>query len=363
MDTPHTKRLGIALLGCGKIATKYGEILSEGKVPHAHLVCVCDNNEDRASSYGSQYDVPHYNDLHKMMKISRERIDIVIVLTPSGLHAQHALEIVRYKKHIIIEKPMALTLKDADAMIRTCDEGGIKLFVVKQNRFNIPIKKLYAAVAQNRFGKMILGTIRVRWSRTQSYYKEAPWRGTWRHDGGVLANQAIHHIDLLQWLMGPVESVYAKSGTFLANIEAEDTGVAIIRFTSGALGIVEATTATRPHDLEGSISILGEKGSVEIGGFSANQVKQWNFEGTTQEEQNAMFRKYQANPEGDKAYAHTSCINSIVQNILNNKSEIVVDGREGRKSLEIITALYHSIETEKEVFIKYLPLKCKLGRP
>ena len=353
MKNSPTNPLGIALLGCGKIAARYGEILSQKNVSSARLICVCDSNEERATDYASRYNIPHYQDLHQMMKVSGEQIDVVVVLTPSGLHAQHTRAIAPYKKHIIVEKPMALTLNDADSMIRSCNQEGVKLFVVKQNRFNVPIKKLYQAIEQNRFGKMILGTVRVRWSRTQSYYEEAPWRGTWRHDGGVFANQAIHHIDLLQWLMGPVESVYAKSGTYLANIETEDTGVAIIKFLSGALGIIEATTATRPHDLEGSISILGEKGSVEIGGFSANQVVHWAFENATPEEY--------ANPKEIKAYAHATCLDNIVQNILNDQKGSVVDGLEGRKSLEIITALYESIETGKEVFVNFVPQKCRLG--
>ena len=353
--------LGIALLGCGKIATRYGEILVGEGEPPARLVCVCDSNRERAVDYGLRYNIPYYQDIHEMMRTSGDGIDVVIILTPSGLHAQHTLEIIPYKKHIVVEKPMALTLKDADAMIRACDEGGVKLFVVKQNRFNVPIKKLYEAMEQNRFGKMILGTVRVRWSRTQTYYEEAPWRGTWRHDGGVFANQAIHHIDLLQWLMGPVESVYAKSGTFLANIETEDTGVAVIKFLSGALGIIEATTATRPRDIEGSVSILGEKGSVEIGGFSANEIRHWAFEDSTEEESDAVFGQYFANPEEVEAYAHTSCLKSIICNILDDRKGFVVDGLEGRKSLEVVTALYESVETEKEVFVNFVPQRCRLG--
>src|SRR5205814_6206791 len=163
----------------------------------------------------------------------------------------------QYKKHIMVEKPMALTLTDADRMIAACDQAGIKLFVVKQNRFNVPVMKLREALEAGRFGRLVLGTVRVRWCRTQAYYDQDAWRGTWALDGGVLSNQASHHIDVLEWMMGDVDSVFAKSTTALVKIEAEDTAVVVLKFKSGALGVIEATTAARPRDLEGSVSILG----------------------------------------------------------------------------------------------------------
>ena len=162
-------------------------------------------------------------------------------------------------------------------MIEACDKHGVKLFVVKQNRFNVPVVQLRKALDQGRFGKLIMGTVRVRWCRPQAYYDQDSWRGTWAYDGGVLTNQASHHVDLLEWMMGDVESVFAKSKHALADIEAEDTAVVILKFRNGALGVIEATTAIRPKDLEGSISILGETGSVEVGGFAVNEMKTWNF--------------------------------------------------------------------------------------
>ena len=163
----------------------------------------------------------------------------------------------------MVEKPMALTLDDADSMIEACDNHGVKLFIVKQNRFNVPVVQLRKALEDGRFGKLIMGTVRVRWCRPQAYYDQDSWRGTWAYDGGVLTNQASHHIDLLEWMLGDVESVFAKSKTALVDIEAEDTAVVILKFRNGALGVIEATTAIRPKDLEGSLSVLGEKGSVE----------------------------------------------------------------------------------------------------
>ena len=182
-----------------------------------------------------------------------------------------------YGKHILVEKPIALTLDDVDRMITACDRNAVKLFVVQQNRFNVPVLKLREALEAGRFGKLVMGTVRVRWCRTQEYYDQDKWRGTWARDGGVISNQAIHHVDLLSWMMGDVESVFAKSSTALVDIETEDTAAVVLRFRNGALGIIEATTATRPIDLEGSISVLGEKGTVEIGGFAVNEMKVWNF--------------------------------------------------------------------------------------
>ena len=179
------------------------------------------------------------------------------MLTASGSHAQHVVELAPYGADIVVEKPMALTLEDADKMIEVCDRHGVRLFVVKQNRFNVPVVQLRKALDAGRFGKLVLGTVRVRWCRPQSYYDQDSWRGTWAHDGGVLTNQASHHIDLLEWMMGDVESVFAKSITALVDIEAEDTAIVTIKFKNGALGIIEATTAARPKDLEGSLSVLG----------------------------------------------------------------------------------------------------------
>jgi predicted dehydrogenase len=255
---------------------------------------------------------------------------------------------------------MALTLDDADAMIEACDKYNCKLFVVKQNRFNVPILKLREALENDRFGKLVLGTIRVRWSRDQNYYDQAKWRGTWSMDGGVLTNQASHHVDLLEWMMGDVESVFAKSTTALVDIEAEDTAIVTLKFRNGALGIIEATTAIRPKDLEGSISILGEKGSVEIGGFAVNKMLHWNFQDKIDGDVQVMD-EYSVNPPNVYGFGHQSYYEHVVDSILYDKKHLV-DGLVGRKSLELITAIYESIETGKEVFLRFKPTKCKLGQ-
>ena len=351
--------LNFALVGCGRIARKHAGNLAEGRINDANLVAVCDIVEEKARAYGEKYDLPWFTDMHQMMKEMGDKIDVVNILTPSGDHATHTIELSQYGKHIVVEKPMALTLADADRMIKACDEAGIRLFVVKQNRFNLPVVKLTEALGQERFGKMVMGTVRVRWSRDQNYYNQDSWRGTWAHDGGVFANQAIHHIDLLQWLMGPVESVFAHSSTRLVDIEAEDTGVVVLKFTSGALGVIEATTATRPKDLEGSISIVGEGGTVEIGGFAVNDMKVWNFTSPKDEDEKALS-SYKQNPPDVYGFGHTEFLSNVVESILNKKSALV-SGLEGRKSLELVTAIYESIETGKEVTLNFAPQKCRLG--
>jgi predicted dehydrogenase len=191
-------------------------------------------------------------------------VDVVSVLTPSGMHAEHAIAAAAAGKHVVVEKPMALRLEDADAMIAACDRAGVKLFVVKQNRLNVPVVKAREALEAGRFGKIVLGTIRVRWRRDQSYYDQDSWRGTWAQDGGVLSNQASHHVDLLEWFMGDVISVHARASRTLVDIEAEDTAIATLQFANGALGIIEATNAARPRDLEGSLARAGPWSSADL---------------------------------------------------------------------------------------------------
>lgn len=350
--------LKFALLGCGRIAKRHSELLGHNQIENAQLVAVCDIVEEKAKKIGEQFGVPYFTDMNEMLE--KTDIDVVSVLTESGYHAQHVIEVAKHKKHIVVEKPMALTLDDADAMIKACDEAGVKLFVVKQNRFNVPVVKTREALESGRFGKLVLGTVRVRWCRPQAYYDQDSWRGTWALDGGVLTNQASHHVDLLEWMMGEVESVHAMSTTALANIEAEDTAIVNLRFRNGALGIIEATTAVRPKDLEGSLSILGETGTVEIGGFAVNQMKVWNF--TEQQDGDAeVMEKYSVNPPNVYGFGHHAYYEHVVDSILNNKKHLV-DGLQGRKSLELINAIYESIETKKEVFLRFKPKHCRLGQ-
>jgi UDP-N-acetyl-2-amino-2-deoxyglucuronate dehydrogenase len=349
--------LNFALVGCGRIAKRHSELLGLKQIEGAQLSAVCDIDESKAKAIGERFSVPYYTDMHQMMQ--GESLDAAVVLTESGSHARNVVDLAQYGKHIVVEKPMALTLDDADAMIRACDKAGVKLFVVKQNRFNVPVVKLREAIEQGRFGKVVLGTVRVRWCRPQEYYDQASWRGTWAMDGGVLTNQASHHIDMLEWMMGEVESVFARSATALANIEAEDTAVVTLKFRNGALGVIEATTAVRPKDLEGSISVLGEGGTVEIAGFAVNKMKTWNFVKEEQGDDDVM-EKYSVNPPNVYGFGHQAYYDYVVDCISNNGPHLV-DGLVGRKSLELINAIYESIETGKEVYLRFRPKYCKLG--
>ena len=350
--------LNFALIGCGRIAKRHSDLLGFNKIPGARLVSVCDKDLSRAKVIGEKFEIPCYTDYHEML--TRENIDVVSILTPSGLHAEHALDIARYNKHVIVEKPMALCVEDADRMIKRYKEIGKMLFVVKQNRMNVPVKKMREQLEAGRFGKLVMGTIRVRWKRTEEYYAADKWRGTWAQDGGVLANQASHHIDLLQWMMGDVESVFAKSANALVQLETEDTAIAALKFKNGALGLIEATTATRPRDIEGSISVLGERGTVEIGGFAVNEMKIWDFVDNNETDSDVLD-KFSVNPPDVYGFGHREYLEHVVK-CINGEETSLIDGEEGKKSLELISAIYRSIETKKEVFLHKKPRSKKLGK-
>lgn len=352
------KKVKFALVGCGSIVKKHVHAIKNHLKDQAEIACFCDIIPERAETLGKENNVPAFFDIEEMMKNVGDTIDIVSILTPSGKHAENVASLVAYGKPLVIEKPIALRLDEADEIMKLCDAGGVKLFVVHQNRFNLPIIKAREALEAGRFGKLVMGTVRLRWKRDQKYYDSEKWRGTWAYDGGVFTNQASHHIDMLTWFFGNVESVMAAGETRLADIECEDTGAAILKFTSGALGIIEATTATRPKDLEGSISILGEKGSIVIGGFFMNELITWDFE-EHQPIDDIVFEKYGKNPEA-WAYNHGEYLKDVVQSIKNNTAGLV-DGLEGRKSLELISAIYESIESGKEISLRFHPKRCRLG--
>ena len=344
-----------ALIGCGAIARKH--MVALGRIPDGQVVCCYDLDPVAAETFGQKNGIPFYSDVKRML--DEQHFDVFSILTPSGAHADSIFQLLDYTKHFVVEKPLALRLDHIDSILEQCDQRGVKLFVVQQNRFNPPIQRLKEAIQVGRFGKLVLGTVRVRWSRNQAYYDQKSWRGTWANDGGVLTNQASHHIDMLIWMMGDVLSVTAKSATRLLDIETEDTGAAILTFTNGALGIIEATTATRPKDLEGSISVLGEKGAVEIGGFFMNELKTWQFTETEQEDQSiwALSSKI----PNEVAWNHTQFYLDVISSLQQGRRGLI-DGLEGRKSVELIQAIYESAETGKEVFLRFSPKNCQLGR-
>jgi UDP-N-acetyl-2-amino-2-deoxyglucuronate dehydrogenase len=350
--------LKFALIGCGRIAERHSILLGSNQIQNAKLVSVCDISLKKAKKIATKFNISAYSDVNEMLK--SETIDVAVVLTPSGDHAENVINLSSKVKYIIVEKPLALNIQDAEKMINECKKKNVKLFVVKQNRFNLPVIKLKEALDKGRFGKLTLGTVRVRWARHQSYFDLDSWRGTWNMDGGVLANQASHHIDMLLWMMGDVESVFAKTTTSLVNIESENTAVATLKFKNGALGIVEATTATRPKNLEGSLSILGEKGTAVIGGIAVNKLQTWVFD-DDQPDNTDVLNKFSENPPDVYGFGHKAYYDYVVECLIHKKNYNKLDGSQGLKSVELISAIYESTLLEKEIFLDTQSRNIRLG--
>lgn len=338
-----------SLIGCGAVSKKHISAIKSFGL--GEIVAVCDRDLSLAKQTGNVLGVPFFQD-SKAMALEKPS-DIISVLTPSGDHVNQVLSLAGLARNILVEKPLALSVKDIDRMIEECTSTNTGLFVVKQNRCNRPIVKLREAITSRRLGEIVLGTVRVRWSRDQSYFDKADWRGTINEDGGVLANQAAHHVDMLLWMLGDVESVYSMSSTRLVDIEAEETSIVSIKFKSGALGMIEATTATRPKDLEGSISILGSNGAVEVGGFSMNELKTWNFHDTLAED-DTVFSEWGMNPS--KPVWNLGQYLSDVISTINGENNFAVVGEFGRRSIEIIEAARISQKTGSEVSLADIKL-------
>lgn len=342
--TENLEELRFGLIGCGRVAPVHGWALNG--LSGARLVAAADIVRDRALNYAAEADA--YTDYHDLL--ARPDVDVVSICTPSGLHAQMGIDAARAGKHIIVEKPIALSLADADALIDAANEAGVKLCAVLQNRCNPPVRDLYDAIQAGKLGKLRLGTATVRWYRTQDYYEDG-WHGTWAMDGGAFMNQSIHHIDALAWLMGePVESVFAYTATLAHEMEAEDAGVAVLRFASGSLGSIEASTLVYPTDLEGSVTILGERGSAKIGGIALNRKVMWKLDGQLDAEESIL-----ANQPDDPASVYGASHRYVYADMLaavreNRPPEI--GGAEGRSAVALVLALYESARTGQVVIMR-----------
>ena len=334
--------VSVALVGCGRIAGNHFDALQ--KIDGLQLVAVCDTEPDRAQAAGEAQGVPWFTSYETMLKSAES--DAVAICTPSGLHPQHGVLAARAGRHVITEKPMAISLAAADELVQACDAAGVQLFVVKQNRLNPPVQLLKRAIDKGRFGRIYLANTTVRWTRPQEYYDQAPWRGTWEFDGGAFMNQASHYVDLIQWLIGPVESVMAKTATLARRIEAEDTGIAVMRFRNGALGTIEVTMLTYPRNLEGSITILGEKGSVKIGGTAVNKVETWQF--ADYDDDDKLVEAAATNPPNVYGFGHEVYYRNVLK-VIRGEAVPDTDGRAGRKSLELILGIYESAKTGRDV--------------
>jgi UDP-N-acetyl-2-amino-2-deoxyglucuronate dehydrogenase len=341
--------LRLAVVGCGRISERHFDAITAS--PDMALVAVCDEVPDRARIAGERLRVPAFTSYAAML--AETEADAAVICTPSGLHARHGIMAAERGLHVICEKPMATRLEEADDFVKACDGAGVQLFVVKQNRLNPSVQLLKRAVDKGRFGRIYLANTTVRWNRPQSYYDAAPWRGTWEFDGGAFMNQASHYVDMIQWLVGPVETVSAKTATLARRIESEDTGVAILRFRNGALGTIEVTMLTYPKNIEGSITIIGETGTVKVGGTALNRIEHWEFEVYDDDDREAEALKLLASPLSVYGSGHSPYYENVVR-VLRGDGSPGTDGREGRKSLELILGIYESARTGREVA---LPLR------
>ena len=332
----------IGIIGCGRISKIHTAVIST--LTGAQLAAVCDIVQEKAEAYAQKFKCEVYTDYREMLK--NKDIDIINICTPTHMHMQMAIDAAEAGKHVVSEKPIAITLRDADRMIEVCKKNGVKLFVVKQNRYNPPIVKLKEAVEQGRFGKIFYGKTVVYWQRDQSYYDEHVWFKTREMGGGVLINQASHNIDMLCWLMGPVESVYAKIDTLTHKIETEDFGLGIVKFKSGAWGTIEATTCVYPKNIEGSITIFGENGSARVGGIQMNEMQLWEFKDVKSVD--SEYSRYSTMPPNVYGYGHIEFMKEVLR-VINGERIRYVDGNEGKPSLELILAMYESAKTGKEV--------------
>jgi UDP-N-acetyl-2-amino-2-deoxyglucuronate dehydrogenase len=338
--------LKVGLVGCGRISRNHFDAIAS--TPGLELTAVCDIIPERAQAAAHAPGVTAFTSLEAMLRESG--CDIVSVTTPSGLHPEHTMAAARAGKHVVCEKPMGITLDAADEMMRVCDAAGVRLFVVMQNRLNPPIQLLRRAIDRGRFGRIYTVNSTVRWTRPQEYYDQAAWRGTWALDGGAVMNQASHYVDLLQWLAGPVESVMSYTATLARKIEAEDTGVAVMRYRSGALGVLEVTMLTHPRNLEGSVTVLGEHGTVKIGGTAVNRVEHWEF--ADYDDDDKRVEQSATEPANVYGFGHQGYYRNVVAS-LRGGTVPDTDGVSGRSSLELILAIYQSARTGTAV---HLPL-------
>lgn len=336
--------MNFAIVGCGFIAKKHATAIE--KTDGANLVAICDRIPETMEFYESEYNAKAYTDLEEMLQ--KEEIDVVCICTPSGLHAPLAVQVANAKKHIVLEKPIAMTLEDTDKIISACKENDVKLSVVHPNRFRPVVQELRKILDQNLLGKISHANATVNWNRGQEYYDQAPWRGTKEHDGGVLMNQAIHNLDLLLWFMGQPEQIFSMEATRLRNIEAEDVSTGLIKFKSGALGVVETSTTVYPKNFEESITIFGEKGTVKIGGANALYFEQLEIEGMSESDVQKIKQDIKSDPWGTPG--HQWIIADMVESIKLNRTPAVT-GEDGRKALELVTAFYES--ANKNQLIQY----------
>jgi len=337
------RKIRIAIVGCGRIAKNhFGAI--EKHADNLELVALCDSNPHILEEHQQQYKVSGYRRLEELL--NAEKIDLIVLCTPSGLHSAQAILAAQYGVNVMTEKPMATRWHDGVDMVKACDAARVRLFVVKQNRRNATLQLLKSAVDKKRFGRIYMVNINVFWTRPQEYYDSAKWRGTWEFDGGAFMNQASHYVDLVDWLIGPVESLQAYTCTLARNIEVEDTGVVSIKWRSGALGSMNVTMLTYPKNLEGSITLIGEKGTVRIGGLAVNEIQHWEFSESDPDDEKVKTASYETTSV--YGFGHPLYYKNVID-VLHGEAEPETDGREGLRSLEMLIATYIASRDGKRI--------------
>ena len=342
-DIIKDRKIRMALVGCGRIAANHFGAM-EQHAQDIEIVDLCDVDPTALEKAVARTGAKGHASLTQMLKSTTA--DMVVLTSPSGLHPEQAVEVARSGRHVITEKPMATRWHDGLRMVKACDDAGVRLLVVKQNRRNATLQLLKRAVEQKRFGRIYMVNINVFWTRPQDYYDSAKWRGTWEFDGGAFMNQASHYVDLLDWLIGPIESMQAYTATLARDIEVEDSGVLSIRWRSGALGSMNVTMLTYPRNLEGSITILGEKGTVRVGGVAVNEIQHWEFADKLPEDENIASASYQTTSV--YGHGHPLYYENVVK-VMRGQAEPETDGREGLKSLEVLVAAYLAARDGKRV--------------
>ena len=352
------RKINIAIIGCGRISKSHIRAILEEK-DRCNLIAICDESKENLdNTYKYTQDIfnenkieinlSKFHDFKSLLKAHEKaliRIDLLVICTPSGLHSEQCIKASGYKINICTEKPMSLNIKDGEEMIRNCYKNKVSLFVVKQNRFNTTLIDLKSKVEKGYFGRIGLVSLNVFWHRPQSYYDQAEWRGTKKLDGGALMNQASHYVDLLEWIIGPVENLSANTATISRNIESEDTAVLNLKWKQGALGTMAITMITFPKNLEGSITIIGDKGSARIGGEALNKYEFFHFEEQIDLKETASSSYKLKNIYGS---GHLPYYKNMIDSLLENKPAIC-DGESGLKSIKIISAAYKSSLSGKRV--------------
>ena len=339
-----TVKFNIAIVGCGRISKKHFEAI-EFNNKNLSLQAVCDIDEKVCLNHKNKFNVPSFSSLKDLLDCSELDLDIISLCTPSGLHAEQTMLIAKKNINIISEKPMATNWQDGLKMTEICKNNGVKLFIVKQNRLNPTLQLLYRAIKDNRFGKIRMINVNVFWNRSQSYYDQADWRGTKDLDGGALMNQASHYVDLLTWLIGPVEKIQAMMST-TRNIECEDTCIMNIKWKDGCLGSMNVTMLTYPENLEGSITVLGDTGTVKIGGVAVNKITEWKF--SDKKDYDVTIDDTNYDTDSVYGFGHNKYYDNAIQALINNNEESI-DGIEGLKSLEILSAAYESFQEKSRL--------------